>query len=355
MRPGGNVRDEVISMAIDIEQEEFDPAAPTHEGPETKKRVVIIGSGPAGLTAAIYAARANLDTTVIAGLTYGGQLMLTSDVENFPGFAEGIQGPELMAAMRAQAERVGAKVIDEDVVSVDFSERPFTLNTDSDSYTADAVIIATGAAAKWLNIPSETRLRGRGVSSCATCDGFFYRGQDVAVIGGGDSALEEALYLSRIVNKVTLIHRRDAFRGSKIMQKRALTNPKIEVLFNTEIEEIIGEDEVTGLRVRDIVTGEVRDLVVAGVFVAIGHEPNTSVFKDKIDLDVKGYAQVIGETHTNIPGVFVAGDVFDTRYRQAITAAGSGCKAAMDAEKFLESEIAAAEHHPLEMVTPHNW
>jgi thioredoxin reductase (NADPH) len=340
-------------MAIDVK--EFDPAAPTHEGPEHLKRVVIIGSGPAGLTAAIYAARANLDTTVIAGLTYGGQLMLTSDVENFPGFAEGIQGPELMAAMRAQAERVGAKVIDQDVVSVDFSKRPFTLDTDSDSYSADAVIIATGAAAKWLNIPSETRLRGRGVSTCATCDGFFYRGQDVAVIGGGDSALEEALYLSRIVNKVTLIHRRDAFRGSKIMQQRALSSPKIEVLFNIGVEEILGQDEVTGLRVRDIVTGEIRDLAVAGVFVAIGHEPNTGVFKDEIDLDEKGYVRLRGETHTNIPGVFVAGDVFDTRYRQAVTAAGSGCKAAMDAEKFLESEIAAAEHHPLEMVTPRNW
>ncbi len=340
-------------MAIDVK--EFDPAAPTHDGPEHMKRVVIVGSGPAGLTAAIYAARANLDTTVIAGLTYGGQLMLTSDVENFPGFAEGIQGPELMAAMRAQAERVGAKVIDQDVERVDFSKRPFTLNTDSDTYTADAVIIATGAAAKWLDIPSETRLRGRGVSTCATCDGFFYRGQDVAVIGGGDSALEEALYLSHIVNKVKLIHRRDAFRGSKIMQQRALSNPKIEVLFNTGIEEILGEDDVTGLRVRDIISGQTRDLAVSGVFVAIGHEPNTGVFRDKIDLDEKGYVRLIGESHTNVHGVFVAGDVFDTRYRQAITAAGSGCKAAMDAEKFLESEIAAAEHHPIEMVTPRNW
>lgn len=342
-------------MAIELEREKIDVAAPTHEGPETKRRVVIVGSGPAGLTAAIYAARANVDTTVLAGYVWGGQLMLTSDVENFPGFVEGIMGPDLMMAMRAQAERVGAKVIDEDVTSVDFSERPFTLNTDSASYTADAVIIATGATAKWLNIPSEERLRGKGVSTCATCDGFFFRGQDVAVIGGGDSALEEALYLARIANKVTLIHRRDAFRGSKIMQQRALTNPKIEVLFNTGIDEILGEDEVTGLRLFDTASGAKREIPVAGVFVAIGHEPNTGVFKGKIDLDEKGYVHLHGETHTNITGVFVAGDVFDTRYRQAITAAGSGCKAAMEAEKFLESEMAAEEHHPLEMVTPRNW
>jgi thioredoxin reductase (NADPH) len=351
----GRLRTEVNTMVIEIEREKIDVAAPTHEGPETTKRVVIVGSGPAGLTAAIYAARANLDTTVLAGLVWGGQLMLTSDVENFPGFAEGIMGPDLMMAMRAQAERVGAKIVDEDVVSVDFSERPFTLNTDSASYHADAVIIATGAAAKWLNIPSEERLRGKGISTCATCDGFFYRGQDVAVIGGGDSALEEALYLARIANKVTLIHRRDQFRGSKIMQQRVLTNPKIEVLFNTGIDDLLGDDELNGVRVFDAISGAKRDIAVAGVFVAIGHEPNTSVFKGKIDLDEKGYVHLHGETHTNVKGVFVAGDVFDIRYRQAITAAGSGCKAAMDAEKFLEGEMATEEHHALEMVTPRNW
>ncbi len=337
-----------------LQETRFDPAAPTHEGEEQALRIVIVGSGPAGLTAAIYAARANFDTTVIAGVNYGGQLMLTSDVENFPGFAEGIGGPELMNQMRTQAERFGAKLVDEDATGVEFSSLPLSVRTAATSYPADAVIVATGAAAKWLDLPSETRLRGRGVSTCATCDGFFFRGVEIAVVGGGDSALEEALFLTRFAPKITLIHRRDKFRGSKIMQDRVLNHPNITVLFNTGVDEILGEEQVTGIRLRDIASGEQRDLAVGGVFVAIGHEPNTGLFKGVLNLDEKGYIRLVDETHTNIPGVFVAGDVFDTRYRQAITAAGSGCKAAMDAEKYLEAEMAASGQQ-LEQVTPQNW
>ena len=342
-----------------IEQEQCDVAAPTHTGEETTKRVVIIGSGPAGLTAAIYAARANLDTTVIAGYNYGGQLMLTSEVENFPGFADGILGPDLMDTMRKQAERFGAKIVDVDATDVDFRQQPFEVYTgegaDRQTYEADAVILATGASAKWLNLPSETKLRGRGVSTCATCDGFFFRGKEIAVVGGGDSALEEALFLTRFANKVTLVHRRDGFRASKIMQERVKTNPKIEIAYNSAVEEILGEDKVEGIRLRDMQTGQTRDIGLTGVFVAIGHEPNTGIFKGEVDLDTQGYVVPLDETHTNVQGVFVAGDVFDTRYRQAITAAASGTKAAMDAEKYLESQLAIENHHELEMVTPSNW
>jgi thioredoxin reductase (NADPH) len=315
---------------------------PTHEARDDEgghhAKVVIVGSGPAGLTAAIYAARANLEPLVLAGTTPGGQLTITSDVENYPGFPEGIQGPDLMIAMRAQAERFGAKLIDVDVERVDFSDRPFRLWARGVEYRGEAVIIATGASAIWLGIESEDRLRGRGVSSCATCDGFFFRDREIAVVGGGDSALEEATYLTKFARKVHMLVRRDEFRGSKIMQDRAFENPRIQVRFNTAIDEILGEEKVTGLRLVDTITGAKHEEPMEGLFVAIGHKPNTEAFRDWLEVDPKGYLVVRDETGSAIPGIFIAGDVHDHRYRQAVTAAGDGCKAAIDAERWLEAE-----------------
>ncbi|HEY7599916.1 MAG TPA: thioredoxin-disulfide reductase [Candidatus Limnocylindrales bacterium] len=301
-------------------------------------KVVIVGSGPAGLTAAIYAARANLEPIVIAGYVPGGQLMITSDVENYPGFPEGIQGPELMEKFRAQAERFGTRFVDVDLEAVDFSGRPFRLWADKKEYTADSVIVATGASALWLGLDNETRLRGRGVSACATCDGFFFRGKKVAVVGGGDTALEEATFLTRFADEVTLLHRRDQFRGSKIMQQRALEHPKIGVRWNTEVTDVLGADKVEGLVLRDTVDGSQAKLDVEGLFVAIGYKPNTDVFRDWLETDDKGYLVVTDHTRSKVDGVFIAGDVHDHRYRQAVTAAGDGCKAAIDAERWLEAQ-----------------
>ncbi|HET7167848.1 MAG TPA: thioredoxin-disulfide reductase [Candidatus Limnocylindrales bacterium] len=301
-------------------------------------KLVIIGSGPAGLTAAIYAARANLEPIVLAGSAPGGQLMLTSDVENYPGFPDGIQGPDLMAAMRAQAERFGSRMVDVDIDRVDLSERPFRVWARGTEYRAQSVIVATGASALWLGLDSETRLRGRGVSACATCDGFFFRDREIAVVGGGDTAFEEATYLTRFATKVHLLHRRDTFRASKIMVDRALEHPKIEVHPNIAVEEVLGEDKVHGLRLRDTASGEMRELPVEGVFIAIGYEPNTAAFRDWLEVDEKGYLVVHDETGSKIDGVFIAGDVHDHRYRQAVTAAADGCKAAIDAERWLEAQ-----------------
>ena len=299
--------------------------------------LAIIGSGPAGLTAAIYAARANLAPMVFAGNTPLGQLMITSEVENYPGFPGGIQGPELMQLWRDQAERFGSIMVDKDVTRVDFKERPFRLWVGDDEYTADAVIVATGASALWMGLPSEEAFRGRGVSACATCDGFFFRDREIAVVGGGDTALEEALFLTKFASKVTMLVRRDQFRGSKIMQDRAFAHPKVEVRWNTEVIDVRGEMTVNELGLRDTVTGETSDLAVQGLFVAIGYKPNTDLFAGQLDLDQRGYCMVDEETRTKIEGVFVAGDVHDHVYRQAVTAAGDGCKAAIDAERWLES------------------
>jgi thioredoxin reductase (NADPH) len=303
------------------------------------EKVLIIGSGPAGLTAAIYAARADLSPLMIEGFERGGQLMLTTDVENYPGFPDGIMGPELMEQFRKQAERFGTRIISSNVTNVDFSQRPFKVWVDDDLYESDTVIISTGASARWLGIPGEEKLRGFGVSACATCDGFFFRDREIAVVGGGDSAMEEALFLTKFASKVTIIHRRDEFRASKIMARRALDHPKIEVLWDTVPEEVLGEDGVTGLRVRNVKTDAESVLEVEGVFVAIGHTPNTSVFADHIELDAAGYIVTTpGGTATSVPGVFAGGDVVDSVYRQAITAAGMGCQAAIDAERWREAQ-----------------
>ncbi len=300
--------------------------------------VIIIGSGPAGYTAAIYAARANLSVLMLQGYQVGGQLMQTSEVENYPGFENGILGPEMMEKFELQARRFGAELLPEDVIAVDFSKRPFTVKTDMAEYQAQAVIISTGASAKWLELPNEQRLQGRGVSACATCDGFFFRGKDVVVVGGGDTAIEEATFLTRYANHVTIIHRRDTFRASKIMQERARKNPKISFLMESQVVDVLGDDAVTGVRVRNLRTDEESTLKAEGLFIAIGHEPNTALFKGIIDMDPVGYIVPKEYTMTNIPGVFAAGDVTDHRYRQAITAAGDGCRAAIDLERWLESQ-----------------
>jgi thioredoxin reductase (NADPH) len=300
-------------------------------------KLVIIGSGPAGLTAAVYAARANLAPLVFAGHMYGGQLMLTTEVENYPGFPDGIMGPELMEAFRAQAERFGSVIHNVDVTEVDFAKRPFVVRTAEDEYTADSVIVATGASARWLNIPGEARLRGRGVSTCATCDGAFFRQKHIVVVGGGDSAMEEALFLTRFGSKVTVIHRRDALRASKIMADRALDHEKIAFVWNTAVEEVLGEDATAALKLKNLVTNEESVLDADALFIAIGHDPNTAIFRGQLDLDAAGYIVSEDGVRTNVEGVFVAGDVYDVRYKQAVTAAGSGCKAAIDVEKYLET------------------
>ncbi|HLL79776.1 MAG TPA: thioredoxin-disulfide reductase [Ktedonobacteraceae bacterium] len=299
--------------------------------------VIIIGSGPAGYTAAIYTARANLSVLMLQGYQTGGQLTQTSDVENYPGFEEGILGPEMMEKFEAQARRFGTEMLAEDVTAVDFSKRPFKVTTDFGEYVGRAVIISTGASAQWLGLPSEERLKGRGVSACATCDGFFFKNKDVAVVGGGDTAMEEATFLTKYASHVTVIHRRDSLRASKIMQERAFKNPKISFLWNTEVTEVLGEDAVTGLRLRNLNNGEENVLPVQGFFLAIGHKPNTDLFKGLIDTDRGGYIVPVEHTMTNIPGVFAAGDVTDHRYRQAVTAAGDGCRAAIDVERWFES------------------
>lgn len=301
------------------------------------ERVIIIGSGPAGLTAAVYAARANLKPLVLAGGLYGGQLMLTTEVENYPGFPEGILGPELMIKFREQAERFGARIENVDVTAVDFTKHPLVVQTDDAEHEAESVIVATGASALWLDVPGEELLRGRGVSSCATCDGAFFRNKHITVIGGGDSALEEALFLTRFGSRVTIVHRRDRLRASKIMADRAHSHPKVDFIWNTVVDEVLGTTHVTGLRLRDVLDGRTYDFTTDALFVAIGHTPNTNVFAGQLDLDARGYVVSPDGTSTNVDGVFVAGDVNDHRYRQAVTAAGAGCRAAMDAEKYLEA------------------
>lgn len=303
------------------------------------RNVIIIGSGPAGLTAAIYAARADLKPLVIEGSQTGGQLTITTDVENYPGFPDGIMGPELVMDMKRQAERFETEFVSGDVSSVDFSKSPFTVNTSDASYRAKTIIIATGACARWLGIESESRLRGSGVSGCATCDGFFFRGKDVVVVGGGDTAVEEAVFLTKFASKVSLVHRRDQLRASKIMQEKASKNEKLSFIWDSVVEDILGVDvgHVTGIRLKNMKTGALTDVPCDGVFIAIGHTPNTKIFEGKINLDDKGYIILKERTYTNIPGVFAAGDVADPYYRQAITAAGMGCMAAIDAERYLES------------------
>jgi len=297
--------------------------------------VVILGSGPAGLTASIYTSRAGLKTLVVAGTLWGGQLMLTQEVENFPGFENGILGPKLMEKIQKQAERCGAELIFEHATSVDFKSKPFKVTAGNTVYEAKAVIIATGASAKWLGLESETRLRGRGVSVCATCDAPFFRNRKVVVVGGSDTAMEEAFVLSKVASEVKVIHRRDKLRACKFLQEKAFENPKITFVWNSTVQEILGKDRVEGVRLRNVVSGEESVLSCDAVFVAIGHKPNTGIFKDQIELNQTGYIAAREETRTNIDGVFVAGDVADHRYRQAIAAAGSGCKAALDAEKYL--------------------
>src|SRR5712692_6273534 len=300
--------------------------------------VMIIGSGAAGYTATVYSCRAGRKTLLVAGSISGGQLMLTSDVENFPGFPKGILGPELMENMRKQAERFGPDVVFDDAAEVDFIARPFKVKVGGAIHESKTVIVATGASAKWLGLQSETRLRGRGVSSCATCDGFFFREKEVVVVGGGDTALEEANFLANIVRKVTVIHRRDKLRASQILQDRAVKNPRISFIWDSTIEDVLGDIKVAGVKVKNLKTGSESTPRTDGVFVAIGYDPNTSVFKGQLELDSKGYITTKNETETNVPGVFAAGDVRDHRYRQAITAAADGCKAAMDADRLLTEQ-----------------
>ena len=309
---------------------------------ERDARLIIVGSGPAGYTAAIYAARAMLKPVLIEGIQPGGQLTITTDVENYPGFAEAIQGPWLMEQMRAQALHVGAEIVQDHIMSVDFAHRPFVLRGDSGTvYSAESVIICTGAQARWLGLPSEQKFQGYGVSACATCDGFFYKGKDVAVIGGGNSAVEEALFLTNFARSVTVIHRRDSFRSEKILQNRLFANPKIKVVWNAVLEEVLGSEDpkgVHGVRLRDRGTGAISELSVDGVFIAIGHAPATAMFKGQVEMSASGYIVTAPKsTATNVPGVFAAGDVTDDIYRQAVTAAGMGCMAALDAERYLAS------------------
>ena len=304
------------------------------------EKVIIIGSGPAGLTAAIYAARADLNPLMFEGSQAGGQLMLTTDVENYPGFPDGILGPDLMDQMRKQAERFETRIETTDVTKVDFGSRPFKVWVGADEHLAESVIVSTGASARWLDVPGEERLRGRGVSACATCDGFFFRDREIVVVGGGDTAMEEAMFLTKFASKVTIIHRRDEFRASAIMAKRAIEHPKVEVIWDTVVEAMLGDDEITGVTLRNVKTDEVRDLATDGVFVAIGHTPNTEIFQGQLDMDNVGYLTLRGDgsTATSVEGVFAAGDVADSTYRQAVTAAGTGCQAAIDAERWLEQE-----------------
>jgi len=318
---------------------------------QTHAKLIIIGSGPAGYTTAIYAARAMLAPVLISGFEPGGQLMITTDVENYPGFADPIQGPWLMEQMRKQAEHVGAKMVSDHVTGVDLSKRPFTLACDSGAtWTCDALVIATGAKAKWLGLPSEETFKGYGVSACATCDGFFYRGKEVIVVGGGNSAVEEALYLANLASKVTVVHRRDSFRAERILQERLFKHPKASVLWNHAVDEILGEQNppgVTGVRLKNVVTGQTQEMKTDGVFVAIGHAPASDLFKGQIEIRPNGYIKTApNSTATNVPGVFAAGDVADDVYRQAVTAAGLGCMAALEAERFLaahDSHAKAAE------------
>ena len=299
-------------------------------------KVLIIGSGPAGYTAAIYTGRAELAPVMLAGLQFGGQLMLTTDVENYPGFPASVAGPEMMELFQKQAERFGTRVIQEDATKLDLSQRPFRVETEERAFLADAVIVATGASAKWIGLPSEQRLMNRGVSACATCDGALYRGKPIAVVGGGDTAMEEALFLTRYGTKVTVIHRRDQLRASKIMQERAKKNEKIEFVWNSAVEEVLGDEFVTGLRIKNLRTGALSTLPAEALFVAIGHKPNTDLFRGQLDLDDVGYLKVeAGTTRTRVPGVFACGDAMDPTYRQAVTAAGTGCMAAIDCERWL--------------------
>jgi thioredoxin reductase (NADPH) len=301
------------------------------------RNLTIIGSGPAGLTAAIYGGRANLKPVLFAGTAWGGQLMQTTEVENYPGFVDGILGPELMQNFRKQAERFGTEIIDQDVVRVDFSSQPFTVASEGHTARSRAVIIATGASTRWLGLPSESKLRGHGVSSCATCDGFFFRNQDIAVIGGGDTAMEEALYLTKFGRSVTVIHRSETLRASKIQVDRVKQNPKISFLLNTVAQEFLGDTKLTGIRIKDVKTGSEEVRAFGGAFVAIGFDPNTGLFKGQLELDARGYIVPRENSQTSAPGVFVSGDVHDHRYRQAVTAAGSGCRALLDAEQYLSA------------------
>jgi thioredoxin reductase (NADPH) len=314
---------------------------------ENVRELIIIGGGPAGYTAALYAARANLEPLVIEGFQWGGQLMITSDVENYPGYVEGVLGPEMMKDFRRQAERFGAEFISDDVTRVDFSERPFRVYVGDDEYRSEAVIVATGANARQLELDSERRLQGRGVSYCAVCDAAFFREKDVVVVGGGDSAMEEATFLTKFADKVTVVHRREDFRASQIMLDRARANEKIDWVTNAVVDEVLGDMGVTGVRVRDVNTDELTDIPAGGLFVAIGHDPNTSLFVGQLDMDEQGYLLTHDGTATNIEGVFAAGDVVDHTYRQAITAAGMGSMAALDAERWLT----AREGHPYDALT----